>query len=176
MAQPTRLSNRSPQKSTPKSRNPLDYNPLFSFFQHSCGLPPRQAESLPPSRFSLDSFAETKRITKSISAEMRGQEAISAPQRILLVVCTVRRFIHNRHSRMAWPRLSDRQQRWVYSLPSRNRHTTMTPAQPAVTVSLRVEDIAASVGSAYAVQCVEQHLGERTTAKTAARASNPNRV
>ena len=79
MAQPTRLSNRSPQKSTPKSRNPLDYNPLFSFFQHSCGLPPGQAESLPPSRFSLDSFAETKRMTKSNSAEMRGQEAISAP-------------------------------------------------------------------------------------------------
>ena len=79
MAQPTRLSNRSPQKSTPKSRNPLDYNPLFSFFQHSCGLPPGQAESLPPSRFSLDSFAETKRMTGSISAEMRGQEAISAP-------------------------------------------------------------------------------------------------
>ena len=154
MAQPTRLSNRSPQKSTPKNRNPLDYNPLFSFFRRSCGLPPRQAESLPPSRFSLASFAE-KRMTKSISAEMRGQEAISAPQRILLVVCTVRRFIQNRFSRLACLRLSGRRPRWVCSLPARNRHTTMIPAQPAVTVSLPVEDIAASVGSDYAAMRVE---------------------
>ena len=94
-------------------------------------------------------------MTKWISAEMRGQEAISAPQRILLVVCTVRRFIHNRHSRIVWPRLSDRRQRWVYSLPSRNRHTTMIPAQPAVTVSLPVEDTAASAGSDYAAMRVE---------------------
>ena len=122
----------------------------------------------------MDSFAETKRMTKSISAEMRGQEAISAPQRILLVVCTVRRFIHNRHSRIAWPRLSDRQQRWVYSLPSRNRHTTMTLVRLAETVNVPAEDIAASAGSDCAAQLVEQHLGERTTATTAARASNPN--
>ena len=51
----------------------------------------------------------------------------------------------------------------------------MTRARLAETVNLPAEDTAASAGSDYAVQRAEQHLGERTTATTAGRASNPNR-
>ena len=50
----------------------------------------------------------------------------------------------------------------------------MTRARLAETVSPPAEDIAASAESDYAAQCVELHLGERTSATTAARASNPN--
>ena len=51
----------------------------------------------------------------------------------------------------------------------------MISARYAETVNFPAEDTAASAGSDYAAQRVELHPGERTTATTAARASNPNR-